>query len=452
MGDNDHDRTELSRLQKKVAELEKIELQYKATEAELKAANRQLDAIIQQLKASEIQLQASEQQLNLQKDVAEQSREFAENIIDTVRQPLLVLDKNLKVVTANQYFYRLFHVTIEDTVGNLLYNLGNHQWDIPKLKDLLKKTLPERSTVEDFEVEHNFEEIGHKIMLLNARELKQKQEKERLILLAIEDVTSRRKSELELNRLNRELENKAEELQQILYITTHDLRSPLVNIQGFTKEMEASLNDLESLLDKSSLNAQEKNALKEILDEEIPEAIHYITSSTTKMDNLLKGLLALSRLGRQKLTFRKLNMNSLIQQVLDDFEYEIHQNAVQVETGDLPSCVGDELQLNQLFSNLIGNALKFIDADRAGKLIVSGFRNKEGVFYIVEDNGIGIPAEYHHKVYGMFEKLDPQKPGIGLGMNIVKQVVEKHNGRINLESEIGTGTKFTIFIPADKTN
>lgn len=443
---------ERAKLKQRIAELEEIEQKHINIESELKAVNQQLQASENQLKAYNEQLKESEQSLNQQKETAEQSREFAESIINTVRQPLLVLDENLKVVTANQYFYRLFQVSEKETVGSLLYNLGNRQWDMPKLKELLKNTLPEASTVEDYEVEHTFEQIGNKIMLLNARELHQQQGEKRFILLAIEDVTLRRESEKELKRLNKELQQKAEELQQILYITTHDLRSPLVNIQGFTKEMEASLNDLNNLLVKIQLHPKEGKSLKIIMDEEIPEAIHYISSSTQKMDNLLKGLLALSRLGRQKLTFRRLDMNRLIQQVLDDFEFEIHQNKIMVETGDLPPCTGDELQLNQLFSNLIGNALKFFDPERPSKLVIDGWKTDEGVCYKVEDNGIGISGEYHEKVFGMFEKLDPEKSGIGLGMTVVKQVIEKHNGTIDMESELGKGTKFTIFIPDLETS
>jgi len=449
--------TSPEKLRERVAELEKTEQQLKQTEAELIAVNHQLDASNQQLKTSENQLKAyneqlkeNERKINRQKQAAEQSREFAESIIDTVRQPLLVLDKNLKVVAVNQYFYRLFRVSEKNTKGILLYQLGNNQWNIPKLKELLIKTLPEQSTVEDFEVEHDFEDIGHKIMLLNARELSQKEGKERLILLAIEDVTELRKSEKKMKRLNKELEQKAEELQQILYITTHDLRSPLVNIQGFTREMEASLNDLEKLLEKGNFSPAEKDSLKEILNEEIPEAIHFITSSTTKMDNLLKGLLALSRLGRQKLNHRKLNMNRLIQQVLEDFRFETDKEKVEIAVDKLPECVGDDLQINQLFSNLIGNSLKFLDENRPGKIVISGQRVKGGCSYTVEDNGIGISHEYRKKIFGLFEKLDPKKPGIGLGMNVVKQVLEKHNGKIELESELGKGTKFRIFIPNNK--
>lgn len=445
---------ELEKLRRRIAELEKLEEKHKITEEELKAVNQQLDAGNQQLKASEQQLkayneqlQASEQEIKAKEAAAQSARKFAESIIDTIRHPLLVLDEDLQVISANRFFYKMFKVDKKETTGNKLYELGNKQWNIPQLKELLKKTLPQKSTVDDFEVSHNFETIGEKTMLLNARELKQEKGKRRLILLAIEDITHRKQAELEMQRLNTELEQKADELQQILYITTHDLRSPLVNIEGFNKEMEASLKELNEVLNDEAIPAEIKNRYLPIINEEIPEAIHFITSSTTKMDKLLTGLLALSRLGRQKITFHTLNMNDLLKNVLDTFEFEIDKNEVKVEVSELPPCRGDDLQVNQLFSNIIGNSLKFLDQDRKGKIKISGQKENGMSKYVVEDNGIGISEDYQKKVFELFQKLDPRKPGIGLGMNIVKQIIEKHNGTIQLQSELGKGTKFTIFIP-----
>ena len=468
MGKKTKDKTELEHLRKRVAELEQLEKKHNVIEEELKAANQQLDATNQQLQASEQQLKAyneqlqaseqqlksyneqlqvSEQEIKAKKAAAQEAREFAESIIDTIRHPLLILDEDLHVVTANRFFYTTFQVTEKETTGKKLYDLGNKQWDIPGLKQLLKETLPQKRTVNDFEVTHHFESIGKKTMLLNARELKQEKGKKRFILLAIEDITQRKKAEKELLNLNAELEKKADELQQILYITTHDLRSPLVNIQGFNKEMEASLKELNEILNDETIPPEMKSRYSHIINEEIPEAIHFITSSTTKMDKLLTGLLALSRLGRQKLTFHPLDMNRVMREVLETFEFDIDKNKVKIDVSELPSCLGDDLQINQLFSNLIGNSLKFLDPDRQGEITITG-QKEDGISkYVVEDNGIGISENYQNRVFELFQKLDPKKPGIGLGMNIVKQIVEKHEGEIQLESELGKGTKFFIFIP-----
>ena len=128
---------------------------------------------------------------------------FAENIINTVREPLLALDQDLRVVKANRSFYNFFKVTDSETIGNLIYDLGNNQWDIPKLRELLETILPEKTTFDDYEVEHNFSTIGKRVMLLNARQIKRAFGKEKIILLAIEDITERKLAEELLSEKNR---------------------------------------------------------------------------------------------------------------------------------------------------------------------------------------------------------------------------------------------------------
>ncbi len=133
------------------------------------------------------------------------SQEYAESIINTIREPLIVLDQDLRVVTVSRSFYEVFQVNPEETVGELIYNLGNKQWDIPKLRELLETILPEKTTFDNYEVEHVFATIGRRIMLLNARQIEQVLGKERIILLAIKDVTERRDIENGLEKARKEL-------------------------------------------------------------------------------------------------------------------------------------------------------------------------------------------------------------------------------------------------------
>jgi PAS domain S-box-containing protein len=128
-------------------------------------------------------------------DSLDEASEYAESIIDTVREPLIVLDQDLRVVTASRSFYEFFKVKPEDIVGQLIYDLGNKQWDIPKLRELLETILPEKATFDNYEVEHDFATIGRRIMLLNARQIKRVFGKERIILLAIEDITEHKRLE-----------------------------------------------------------------------------------------------------------------------------------------------------------------------------------------------------------------------------------------------------------------
>ena len=137
--------------------------------------------------------QSKTKQTLIQKRVhLNEASEYAENIINTVREPLIVLDKDLRVVTASRSFYEFFKVKPEETEGQLIYNLGNEQWDIPKLRELLETILPQKTTFDNYEVEHDFATIGKRVMLLNARQIKRVLGKERIILLAIEDITERR--------------------------------------------------------------------------------------------------------------------------------------------------------------------------------------------------------------------------------------------------------------------
>lgn len=440
MDEKDQFMDELNHLRNKVNELERENSLFKETEKKLQAAN-------QQLLASEQQLSANEQELMDKEAMTRQALEYAENIISTVREPLIILDSDLHVVSASQFFYSTFKVSSKETERELFYNLGNNQWNIPSFKKLLAEILPEKTVIENYEIEHDFEKIGKKTMLLNARELQQKKDNKRRILVSIQDITERKQAEQHLKRLNTELEAKTNELQQILYITTHDLRSPLVNIQGFNKELGTSLKELTKLFEGVAIPAAVKERLSFILNEDIPEAMHFITSSTNKMDALLTGLLTLSRLGRQKTFFKDINMPQLIQDVIDNFKYDINKNNVILSVSDLPDCKGDEFQINQLFSNLLSNALKFLDPERPGNIRISGEKGNEYIKFTVEDNGIGIHPHHQEKVFELFHKLNPQKPGIGLGMNIVNQILEKHKGKIELESEVNVGTKFIIFIP-----
>jgi diguanylate cyclase (GGDEF)-like protein/PAS domain S-box-containing protein len=140
-------------------------------------------------------------ELEVTKISADEARDYAESIINTVREPLIALDQDLRVVSVSRSFYEVFKVNPKETVGQLIYDLGNKQWDIPKLRELLETILPQKATFDNYEVEHDFATIGRRIMLLNARQIQRVSGKERIILLAIEDITERRQSEEKIRQM-----------------------------------------------------------------------------------------------------------------------------------------------------------------------------------------------------------------------------------------------------------
>ena len=168
--------------------------------------------------------------------VAEEALRYAESIVETVREPLMVLDEDLTIISANRNFYRTFKVTPDETIGSFIYNLGNKQWDIPKLRELLEEVLPEKEAFDDFEVAHTFQDIGHKIMLLNARQIYRKDIGAKMILLAIEDITERKQANDILQESNRKYKTLVENIPQKIF--TKDRNSVYVSCnENFARDL-----------------------------------------------------------------------------------------------------------------------------------------------------------------------------------------------------------------------
>lgn len=261
------------------------------------------------------------------------------------------------------------------------------------------------------------------------------------------DVTDKKRGQMEANRINKQLIEKNRELEQIVYVTSHDLRSPLVNIQGFTQELEISIQDLKKLLETMSIPEKYRNEIEYIVDTEIPESIDYINSGTYKMDQLLKGLLTISRLGRRPLEKVELDMNSVVKEIAKSLEFQLKEEGISLETDPLPPCIADESQILQVFSNLLDNAIKYMREDEKGKIRISGEKISSGVRYMVSDNGRGIPKDKHERVFEIFYRDEQGESGDGLGLTIVRKVIEKHMGEVSIESSLNQGTSVIITIP-----
>jgi two-component system, chemotaxis family, sensor kinase Cph1 len=255
------------------------------------------------------------------------------------------------------------------------------------------------------------------------------------------DITQRKKAEEDLAEKNKELET-------IVYVASHDLRSPLVNIQGFSKELQRACQDVRGAL-KIDENPSLSRELKVQLNEDIPEALEFIRNGVTKMDTLLAGLLRFSRLGRAALQIQKLDMDDMLKSIVKSMEFELREKNVAVKTGKLPSCFGDSVQINQVFSNLLSNAIKFLDPERAGCIEISGKKEDDRAIYEVRDNGIGIAPEHQGKIFEIFHRLNPSEvAGEGLGLTIAQRSLERQNGTIRVESTPGEGSTFFVSLPS----
>lgn len=253
----------------------------------------------------------------------------------------------------------------------------------------------------------------------------------------------------EKEKLNSKLIEKNKELEQIIYVISHDLRSPLVNIQGFSKELDNDIARILPIILQNTITPGNRDTLLSLLRTDIPESLKYIFSSITKMDSLLTGLLKLSRLGHNSLEIKEIDMNNLIAEVAYDFEFQVKEKNIELNIDRLPPCEGDITQINQVMSNLLDNAIKYLDHNRRGIIKIYGHTKKNLSIYCVEDNGIGIADKDKKNIFEIFHRLHPNDtPGQGIGLNIIGKILERHNGKIWLESEFGKGSKFFISLPA----
>ncbi len=262
------------------------------------------------------------------------------------------------------------------------------------------------------------------------------------------NILHRKKTELDMAHLNSTLLEQNQELETIVSVASHDLRSPLVNIQGFSKELAHSHRQLQGLLESHKLAPSVKQGVMAILDGDIPESLHYIQAGAKKMEGLLHGLLRFSRLGRLSLKFEDLNMNDMIAGIIMGMEYQLKEKGIALQIEDLPNCTGDATLVNQLFFNLIDNAQKYVSPIRPGMIRITGVRENGYSKYGVEDNGIGIREDHQERIFQMFHRLNPSTGGgQGLGLTIVRRIVERHKGQLAIHSLTDRGTTFTVSLP-----
>ncbi len=263
------------------------------------------------------------------------------------------------------------------------------------------------------------------------------------------DIKSQRKTERNQENLVGSLQSTNKELAGIVDVSSHDLRSPLLNIQGFANELQTDCSELKGILESVEIPADKGSKILSIIDQDIPQALNYINLSADKMDSLIKGLLKLSRLGRASLEIENINMNILINDIIKTMQFKIKEYGIEVTVDRLPACLGDENQLTQVFSNLLDNAVKFLDKSGDGSIHVSGRIDEDRSIYCVEDNGIGIAPKHHEKIFQIFHRLESAESvsGEGLGLTIVQRIAERHGGDVWVESDTGKGSRFHVALP-----
>ena len=362
---------------------------------------------------------------------------YAQNIVDTVREPLLMLDTTLRVHSANRAFYQTFQVSAEETENRLIYELGNGQWDIPDLRRLLEDVVPKSSVFNDFELVHTFPVIGRRVMLLNARQLKAGNHGE-LLVLAMEDVTERRRAEEEVAKAKETAEAANRTKSLFLANMSHELRTPLNAILGYSEMLQ-------------------EDAADQGMHEFLPD-LQKIHGAGKHLLSLINDILDLSKIeaGKMELYLETFSVPNLIAEVVGTIRPLIEANANTLRV-QCPAEIGmmraDMTKMRQSLFNLLSNAAKFT---KAGAVALEVSRetmdDREWIWFRVSDTGIGITPEQLVKLFQTFSQADTSTTrkfgGSGLGLALTRRFCQLMGGDVTVHSVPGEGSAFTIKVPA----
>ena len=253
----------------------------------------------------------------------------------------------------------------------------------------------------------------------------------------------------QLATMNRELLQKTSENESFVYSVSHDLRAPLVNLQGFSQELMLTQQMLEELLRDERVPHDVQEQSRNLLSNELAESVGFIRNSVQHLGNIIDGLLRLSRVGRVEYRNDPVPTEMVIADILASLHSTVVETGARINVHPLPTVRGDRHAIGQIFANLIGNALKSLDPQRPGVIDISATADATPVF-AVADNGIGIPAAYRSKIFRVFQHVHPAKGnGEGMGLAIVRRIVERHGGRIWFDSAAGLGTTFFFTLGPD---
>jgi PAS domain S-box-containing protein len=366
-------------------------------------------ALIHQQEVMEIRIQERTRSLH-------ENQNFLLSIIHTVRESLVVLDPDYKVITVNEHFIKTFKVTRNETEGKLLFDLGNGQWNIPALKDLLHHILPTNNPVEEFEVEHNFPHIGQKLMILNAHRIELEGQYKDQILIAIEDITDRK-----------EIERRKDDF---LSVASHELKTPLTTIKGLIQVVQKQVPE----------NANEK--FRSLIGK---TGIHI-----DRLNNLISELLDVSRIqtGNIELHKETFDFDNMVKEAIEGIQIATKTHRITLEGSTGVNISADESHIIQVVTNLLSNAMKY--APESEQVVVRLAKVNDYIKLSVTDKGMGISFNDQKKIFDRFYRVgDVQKrfPGMGIGLYISDQIIKNHKGTLWVDSKLGKGSTFNFTLP-----
>jgi two-component system CheB/CheR fusion protein len=362
----------------------------------------------------------------------EDARRSAESFVEDSPVALLVLDGDMRVVVANNAFNELFQVPKGETEGTRLYDLGNRQWDIPRLRALMETILPERQEIRGYEVTHDFEQLGRRTMVLNARRMS-RGDMPPYVLLSIEDLTERKELEDALRAHADDLAREHERRNEFLAMLGHELRNPL-----------AALTHGIDLLGTARRNEKRREEVRLMMDRQARRVI-------SMLDQLLDA--ARITAGKVAMNRQRIHLKDAVQAAVEAVTplIESRHHKLKVSSSDHDTVNGDLWRLTQVVENLLSNAAKYME--EGGRIEVTTSSQDGWVRLCVRDNGIGIEPDLLPYIFELFAQgprsLDRGEGGLGLGLPLAKKIVDMHGGKLSASSPgRGQGSEFMVSLPA----
>jgi PAS domain S-box-containing protein len=374
------------------------------------------------------------------------SRDYVDNIINSMMDTLIVTSREGRIMRVNHATGQMLGCEERDLVGRSIDEIIPQ----PPEKDPWLESVIEKGAISASEKIYLARDGRRIPVLFSASALHYSGSIAGVVCVA-QDISDRKHAEAQLKSYSEDLAEINEELKNFAYIVSHDLRAPLVNVKGFSQELARSLKEIEPCFQKHFplLDPQDREKIGPVLRKDVPEALMFIASSVTRMDNLIGSILKLSRAGRRKLNPEPIETGRLVRSILDTLAHQIESQCISVTVGQLPPIVADKAAIEQIFGNLLDNAIKYLDAGRCGEIAITGDERGDAVLFQVRDNGRGMAPEDIPKAFEIFRRVGKQDvPGEGMGLAYVKTLVRLLGGHITCESALGNGTTFSFSIPA----
>ena len=391
-------------------------------------------------------------------------------ILDVAEDGIITVNSRHEIVLFNRGAAKIFGYEPEEVFGQPLNVLlperfrPDHGRQVNEFAagSVTSRPMGDRRTIfgrrkdgTEFPVEATISRLGagaDTLLTAIVRDAEDRKKYEDALLRLNHDLEERVKARTaELAERNLQLTQKTEENEMFVYSVSHDLRSPLVNLEGFSEELRVAARELQSLLADERVPADLRLRAAEAFEVGVVEPVGFIRTAVVRLSGIIDALLRLSRAGRVVYQPQNLDVGEIARRVVDAMR-KTAEGRARVSVGELPPAWGDPQAVEQVFANLVGNALNYLDPARPGVVEVGALPEPapNGAHtYFVKDNGVGIPPAHQPKLFQALQRLHPDKaPGEGIGLAIVRRVLERLRGAIRVESEPGAGTTFYFTLPA----